>query len=556
MGSDGSHVKWQTNYKFLPASSILNGPDLINVVKKNLKFMKPITSFYGDIYLDPTAKNVVFYPNRIEFKYFDKHVIYQMDMMNRLARIAINLSKFNSTVAVNFSQSNSYDILVDYSNNSLIVNQAKITVKRSDEMGLFEITIHHPFLKGLIQNLKSIYRADYEKYKAKIHNISEELISKLKLSNVAKRKLSSLLMLARGERFLLKNASKAFENLADEWRTLVKEIVKEEFESALKQPGIFKNADGNVEKMIRYHMKSLIPAVGVLVDNLFAFDKLKFMNEENKKWKIAKESLVAIAESSEFKNLLIKGARKLFIGLKMSQQTQEKMIEIVRGAINKLELNKEMPTLLLNYIRHQFNASIIRDEILLHSLLNETLMSANLTNTKLFHTFPNTEHFFQFIFKEMERKTNLNMKLKEILQKSYGKLNISEIMFQLSALNKWILRIDSNATNLRNPVEKAKVFLRLKLESASQLLPYHWRKRIGPIIKNFLDAINAIQEEEVAKNATKLLFNIGEDLVNSVFDYITTNFSSDLEKDLKAAFHDILPKISIGNLTLPQYWTR
>ena len=546
-------VKWEAKYRSTKVQPVLRDDDLVPTVKTNLKLVKPVTALYAEYIMQPRAYNPVPYSVEFRVDVFDNHVHYNMDFVERIARLGLKVPKFESNIQLNYSKPGRYDILAGYSvihgSKEVIVNQTGITVMKVEEDGLWEVRIHHPHLKTLIRRLMSMYELEYRKYQTAFLNISNELISKMKLSNSAKKKIFGLLK--GGGALLLENATNAYDSFEDKWRMLIKEIINEQVESALSQLKLSEISNST----LRNRIKSLIPRAGDVTEHALTFDRLKIMFETNRRWQTAKKSLIQIARSRDFRRMVIRSTRRALFSGGLSLETRRVLLRMVNTAINNLDLKHELPILMLSYIKHTVNKTHFEADSQSSSFLEATLRSLNLTRAEVVRTLSTAKGVFRAIFNEIDRKTNLDGKVKEILQMPLGNRN-SSILTELGSMNKFVLGISSDFRRVSGPLEKGKGFIRRKLLSVSELIPGRWRLRVDPIIKKFIAAIAAVKSEKIASNATEVLFNIGEILFNSVFDYIATNLSSDLEKDLKHLIHILPSKAYMGNFTLSQYWER
>ena len=550
---DKGQVKWETRYKSTKIGPILPGAQLMPIIKKKLEFVEPIVSTKGEL-IQPNLYSAVLYPTKIRVNFFDSRVNYDMDLVKRMARLNLKLPKLNSTIRVNYSEPNRYEIVADNSvtvgRNSVFVNRTRVVVKKAKEGRFWEVRIQHPNLKNLIQSLKSIFHLDYKKYEVTIFNISKELISKMKLSSAMQTKVSNLLM--EGTALLLKNATMAVENLESKWRILIREIVDEQIENALKKPNPFGISDSKLSN----RLKSLIPRVSDLVESALTFDKLKLMFETDRTWQAAKKSLIEIAKSRDFKRMVMNGARRALMRHGLSFKTRRVLLRVINKAISDLDSNDELPVLMLSYISHQFNTTLFGAGSPSMSFYNAMLRSLNVTGSEKLHILSDTERVFNAIFEEIDRKTSFNEKIKKILQKPYGSHNVSNVLREFASINDFIHRLNSNTSNGPNLVEKGKRILQRKLMSVAEFIPNRWRLRLDPIIKKLIAAISLVKYDDIASNATEVLFNIGEISFNSIYDYMATNFSSDIENDLKVWIYSLPPQALFGNLTLPQYWKR
>ena len=540
MARDKGRTAWEFKLKSSNSKPGLFNDDSLLEVKKKLKMAKPIAVCYVELFMQPKVYDTKLNSMQVKLNALNNHIHYNMDLVKRMAGLGMKLPKIDFNVMVNYSKPNEYEVLVDTSitqgNKTTVINKARITMKKVKENGMWEVRIHHPSLKALIQRTESFYNLNYEKYRLATVNAFKVLIGNAKLSSVTKNKTTNLLM--KESALLLKNSTMGYEILEGKWRMLIREIINEQLEKMLKQPNPF----GISNSTMQNHVRKLIPKLDGLVQDALTFDNLKSLFQVER-LQTAKKSLIDIAKSREFKQVVIQGARRAILKHNLPEETKRAMMKMINLAISDLNLSGKIPVLMLSYVRHQLNSTLLAAKGPGKTFIKAALKSLNVSNADIIHILSNTEGYFQDIFNEIDRKTNINDQIKKILQKPYGKHNLTSILAYLSSINDFSPK----------HIKMARRFLQRKMTNVSSLIPKRWMWRIDPIVKKLMAAINNVKDEDIASNATKVLFNIGEVLFTSVADYMSTNFSSDIEKHLNVIMNT---KILFGNFTLPQYWER
>ena len=540
MAQEKGRTAWEFKHTSSNSKPVLSNDGSLLEVKKKLEMAKPIAACYVELLMQPKVYDAKLNSMQVKLDALSNHIHYNMDLVKRVANLDIKLPKIDSNVIVDYSKPDEYEAFVDSSvtqgNKTTVINQARITVKKAKELGMWEVQIHHPSLKALIQRTESFYNLNYEKYRLATLNALNMLIGNAKLSSMTKKKISNLLM--RESAFLLKNSTMGYENLEVKWRMLIREVINEQLEQALKQPSPF----GISNSTMQNHVKKLAPMLDGIVEDALTFDKLKSLFQVER-LQAARKSLIDIARSRKFKQAVIREARRAILKHNLPKEAKRAMIKMIHSAIGDLNLSGEIPVLMLSYVRHQLNSTWLAAKSPGETFIKSALKSLNVSNADLIHILSNAESYFQDVFKEIDRKTNLNDQIKKILQKPYGKHNLTSILAYLSSMNDFGLK----------HIKMGRRFLQRKLMNVSSLIPKRWMSRIDPIVKKLMAAVDDVKDEDIASNATKVLFNIGEVLFTSVADYVAANFSSDIEEHLSVLMNT---NILYDNFTLSQYWER
>lgn len=544
--TDGT-IDSQVEYRSSKLSPLLTERQPISAVKKEIRSEEPTASFYGEIRVNPNEKRTEMYPRRLEANLFGNHASYDMDMAKRMARLRVGAQQFNASVRVIFNRQKEYNIVIDYSDDSTVINETRITVSKTGQGDTWKVAIHHPGLNQYVNKLKYIYLSEYKQFHATLFNSSKEMIKKMALSKDSEMKLKNLIMLSVGTEALLKNRPQKWEALANGWRRLIKEIVKEHSNNWM----------GMKEYPMKAEMKNLIPRLNEMVESILSFEKLRIMIGKGGKLESSMDTLAEIAKSEELKKAVIEGSRKAMMDHKMPMETINQIMEVISNAMSDMTLSSSLPVLVGKLLRHKLNATLLAGKSVTGPMFNKTIESWKARKSDLLDALSNDERFLQFINNEIDANKELKRMMSDVLQRPIDNTSLSHVLLELASLTDLALGFDGlNVTKQEMIYKAGKRLLRKKLHAVIQLMRNPWKSRVRPILEEVMSEIDIVEERDFASNSTRVLFDVGGKAFNLLFDYVAKNFSSDTVADLRILMDDFLPKIMIGGLPLPQFWTR
>eukprot|EP00795_Rhopilema_esculentum_P006498 gene6498-11955_t len=190
---------------------------------------------------------------------------------------------------------------------------------------------------------------------------------------------------------------------------------------------------------------------------------------------------------------------------------------------------------------------------LLHSILRLAHKTQNTTRDWV-HTLKDVSstNYFDTVFKEVLKELKSSAVIRKFINRLEKDGNIPRALKEIVKQFQLFKNNSVNGNRKQNAFALAKSsFLKLLYSTALQI-PYPWQSRFQPILGGVVNAVKEIKEEDLIHNTTKVLFDIGESLWQPVFKYVTQNLTTDVAKDLEAAFHVLAPRISFGNISMSE----
>ena len=221
-------------------------------------------------------------------------------------------------------------------------------------------------------------------------------------------------------------------------------------------------------------------------------------------------------------------------------------------ALTKVIMPEDAKNILRQIVSGPANGNFI------HTLLKYASKSANLTNNwddiinSIFPSSVNAAEFSRLVFKEIIKEVKSVPEIQKILHQFAASQNVSKIINDMAALGEAYVAITANVSRQKDTFKFAKNAVLKYFNNVIDFVPDPWRARVFPIINEISNGVKQTKEEELARNATKVLFTIGKDVYKVAEEYIIKYLAADVERDAKNAIEGLMSKMTFGNVPVSQ----